>query len=428
MLQGRRGDHVPLRPAGMAPSRPPILLSLWRSQSVRGAAIFAFSGTAFAAGNLLLALKLSTTDYGSFALVVAVLVLSSSIAPLGLDQLMLRRHIPLTRRSMTPLLASATVVAVIAAAFTFYAYGLAIIEIMALALATVTAAVLRTVAGSLRRHGHAMTANMVDTSSDWIILLISLLAVVGVISTGTEATIGYLIGLFLVTLAGGLLLRHLERHSKAPVDKIDFKEAGSLLGIATAGAALVQLERLLIPLLLSLTDLATFAVLAAVAIAPFRVMGSGIVTSLAQQIRRANGPEARRKALLHETQLFGGLLVLACGFVLIVAPWAADVLTGGKYHVSFLLAAAACINGVGKVLQALPRAVIVGAGSRRDLHGANLSIWLCVLGTIIGSLIGYRAGLAGLVAGAAVGNIVATLPLAIIARRMLKPKARSGAV
>lgn len=388
--------------------------------------MFAFSGAAFAAGNLLLALKLSTTDYGSFALVVAVLVLSSSIAPLGLDQLMLRRHIPLNRRALMPLIASATAIAVIAAAFTLYAYRLEIIEIVALAVATVTAAVLRTVAGSLRRHGYAMTANIVDTSSDWIILLLSLLAVVGVISTGTAATVGYLIGLMLVTLAGAALLRHLERNVKFRVERIDFREAGSLLGIAAAGAALVQLERLLIPLLLTLADLATFAVLAAVAIAPFRVMGAGIVTSLAQQIRRAHSPEARRKALLHETQIFVGLSALACLFVLVVGPWAADVLTGGKYQVSLLLAAAACINGVGKVLQALPRAVIVGGGTPRDLHGANMSIWLCVLGTVVGSVIGYPAGLAGLVAGAAIGNIVATLPLAIIARRMLRPVDQPG--
>ncbi|HET6621039.1 MAG TPA: hypothetical protein VFG64_13980, partial [Dongiaceae bacterium] len=63
------------------------------STSLAASLVFAFSGGAFALGNILLARHLPVAEFGRFGLVMALFLISSQVAPLGIDQLMLRRRI-----------------------------------------------------------------------------------------------------------------------------------------------------------------------------------------------------------------------------------------------------------------------------------------------------------------------------------------------
>ena len=96
----------------------------------------------------------------------------------------------------------------------------------------------------------------------------------------------------------------------------------------------MQLERLLAPRLLSLEDLARFAVVATLVGSPFRMLQMGAGYTLLPRLRAATSPHARWKLVRHEAlavALIGG----AGGVILLsAAPWIADRLLAGKYELS----------------------------------------------------------------------------------------------
>ena len=63
----------------------------------------------------------------------------------------------------------------------------------------------------------------------------------------------------------------------------------ALAGLAASGLLLVQLERLVLPHLLPLSDLALYGVLGAIAGSLFRVLQMGVGFSLLPRLRAASG-------------------------------------------------------------------------------------------------------------------------------------------
>jgi O-antigen/teichoic acid export membrane protein len=395
----------------------PMLLLL-RSPSIKGAILFAMSGGAFALGNLLMAAGLSQRDYGHFALLLGVMAITSNIAPLGLDQVLLRRPVRLGQSYLKPILISGGLIAVAAGIMTRSLYDLPWPEVLALMAGTVIYAVVRTIASALRRHGLPTSATLAETCTDWMILLGGIGVVAGLVHTG-ESVAGFIVvaGVVLMVVAARFL-RPRELELK-PTSSPRVLEAMPLLGIVAAGALSLQIERLLIPLLLSIDSLATFAVLAAVAVAPFRVLSAGIIASFAQQLRVAKGREEHRRLLAHELRLFGFVTVIASLGVTLVGPFAGDVLTAGRYHLDMPLCAAASFSGCARILQAIPRAVAIGIGSPADWTRLNVHLWFYVTSAAAGAALGAHWGLAALVAGAGAGSALATVPMWMSMRAML---------
>ena len=403
---------------------PPLV----RSPSLHGAMIFAMSGAAFALGNLLMASAMAKSHYAHFALVLAILAITSNIGPLGLDQILLRRDVRAGWRYLAPILASTTILAMLAAAIAYPLYGINPRAVTALAMATISFALLRTSACGLRRHGMALTATLCETSADWCILAIGMASWAGWIADEASASLALATaGSVMMAVAHIILLRQ-ERDTPADTGPFRFIEAIPLLGIVAAGAALVQAERLLIPFVLSLEELATFAVLTSVAIAPFRVLSAGIVASLTQQLRGLHTLQERRELLAREIRIFAVLSGISALIVCTIAPPVANIFTGGRYGVGIGLCLAACVNGIVKILQAVPRAVATGIGTAADLHRVNVSMWLCVLGTILGALFCAPWGLSTFMLGAATGSGLGTLPALLMVRKKLSlPTSSSSA-
>jgi hypothetical protein len=94
-----------------------------------------------------------------------------------------------------------------------------------------------------------------------------------------------------------------------------------------------------------------------------------------------------------------------------VASW----VTAGRYQLSYMLVLAACISGCVKVIQTIPRVVIIGCGSYRAVALLNGLGWLGIIISTIGGFIGSAWGLVGLILGVALGGFLISLPMVLMA-------------
>jgi hypothetical protein len=206
------------------------------------------------------------------------------------------------------------------------------------------------------------------------------------------------------------------------------REGLSLLGITAAALLLMQLERLLAPRLLSLEDLARFAVVAALVGSPFRMLQMGAGYTLLPRLRAATSPQARWKLVRHEALAValiggaGGILLLSA------APWIADRLLAGKYELSGGLMLAALVSGVAKLGDAIATTMVWALASPRQLAMLNWVSWACAgIGVVLGWL-GARWGLLGLMYGVTAAWICRGAVSGALAAALLGRESTSGAL
>jgi hypothetical protein len=155
--------------------------------------------------------------------------------------------------------------------------------------------------------------------------------------------------------------------------------------------------------------LATFAVLAAVAGSPYRVLQMGIGFTLLARLRKAVGIDERKKIVKYEV-----LFAVVTTFTASIVVWYAtipfvDWFLKGKYELNAILIAAAIVAGLAKVLAAFATAGVGALGSASDLSKLNKSSWLGVAVAVIGAVYGARAGLEGVLFGVAAGWLIYAL-------------------
>src|SRR6185436_16133469 len=109
-------------------------------------------------------------------------------------------------------------------------------------------------------------------------------------------------------LGWGLLVREpgFRRERK---EELVWSEALSLAGMDASGLLLVQLDRLLIARLLSLGELATYGVLAAIVGSLFRVLQMGVGYTLIPRLRSATSVMERRRLISHEAKLVSAVVI-----------------------------------------------------------------------------------------------------------------------
>lgn len=180
---------------------------------------------------------------------------------------------------------------------------------------------------------------------------------------------------------------------------------------------MVQLERLVIPMVLVIADLATFAVLAAIVGSPFRIVQMSVTHTLLPRLRAANSSRERKRLLLIEGATVTLVMALTCALVWLVTPWLLDRLLEGRYTLSPALMLAALVSGLAKVAAAFGGTIVLAIGSAQDLHVLTVLSWGSVALALTGALIGAQWGLTGLVYGVGVGWLAQTLAYAILAYR-----------
>jgi O-antigen/teichoic acid export membrane protein len=263
------------------------------------------------------------------------------------------------------------------------------------------------VAGAKFQSEHRFGISLALIQSPNIVLLFAALVVVALPARG--ALVAVLISSvgFVVAATVGWVILFRERHEKAQRDSaFPWKEALAFAGLDVAGLTLIQLDRLVIPHVLPVSELATYGVLAAIVGSLFRVMQMGVGYTLLPRLRAATTVQERRRLIAHEVWLVGWIVVIGSTLIWIVTPLVERVLLADKYHLTGSLIVAALASGVVKIANAFTKAAVSALATQRELAVLNLLGWASVVLAVAASVFGARWGLTGVIYGVALGWLV----------------------
>lgn len=389
---------------------------------LRSSAVFALSGAAFALGTLLLARVMPVEQFGELSLLLALFNIFCLLAPAGIDQVAVRHRLAPGGKLLGIPIAAGGLLGLAIGVVTILIGDVGIWEATALGLSIWVGGLVVSASGFLRAGGRLGLATWIFTGGNWGLLLIGLLGQIVEMPTAVVPFGLFLLGQTVIAIiAWSILFR--QKGDGAKVG-IAWHEAAALVGMAAVGTLALQLERVLIPSLIGLSELALFSVLASVAIFPFRIVTAGLEFSLTPRLQAETDPVRRRALFRRELALILAALVMATIVILLMAPWVANLITGGRYPLTMPLLLAACANGAVKFLQTLPRSILTACGTAGDLSFFNMTGWVGLVLGSIGGAVGTAGGVAGVVMGVAAGTLVGSVPGFMRARLALRVPVR----
>lgn len=384
---------------------------------------FGLGGVGYALGNLLLARALPPAEFGVFTLFLALVQIGVTLAPIGLEGQVNRRPGGAISPGR-PLLTSA----VVAAGTALVASSLYHIDagvIVALIISIITGGISRVVAAifqSRLRFGLALSLSQG--------LAIALLGAgaLALIAGGAPLRLlaAVVAGYYVISaaLGWGILTRNQHRGRN---EAHSFVEGLSLLGITAAALILMQMERLLAPRLLTLEDLATFAVVTTLVGSPLRMLQMGAGYTLLPRLSKATTREERQQLVRREAVAVGLIAFGGAGVTLLAAPWIADWLLAGKYELSTALIIAALASGIVKLVDGFATTMVWALGSARQLAMLNWVSWTCAVVGLAAAWVGTRWGLIGLMYGVTLGWVCRGAVAGGLAARLLRRAPVPGA-
>jgi O-antigen/teichoic acid export membrane protein len=191
------------------------------------------------------------------------------------------------------------------------------------------------------------------------------------------------------------------------------------VGLLASVLLLHYLERLVIPGLLGLEQLATFAVVATLVGSPYRVLHAGIAYALMPRMRAESTVEGRNRLLRSELKLVAALGVGGGAVLAGLALPLIHLLYGDKYRVGFLLVVAIALVGVIRLLYAVASATVGAIGDSQQLRVFNAAGWAGTATAAVGAVLFSVYGLVGVVGGAALGWVLRLAAATVLARRAL---------
>jgi O-antigen/teichoic acid export membrane protein len=382
--------------------------------------IYGASGLGFAGANLILARVLPTAEYALFTLFMALANLSFALAPIGVDGIVQRHHLAAGPSLLKHTLAAGLVTGLGSMLVGGFAYHLNP-SLLLLVFASTVGGGAMAVAGAQFQSEQRFGVSLALTQSPNLILIVGALAVaVTGIRDARPALVISSLGLVLAGVIGWWILFR-ERASK-PYRDTDFPwgEALSIFGLNAAGFLLVQLDRLIIPHVLSLHDLATFGVLAAIAGSLFRVLSMGVGYSLVSRLRAAGSVMERRRLMAHETRLVSAITIAGSVAIWFLTPWIEQAFLAGKYHLGGSLLAATIFSGIAKIMNSFTKSSVTALATAGEVSIVNLMGWVSVGVAIAAAVFGARWGLAGVIYGVGLGWLLRALMAAYITLRHLR--------
>lgn len=393
---------------------------VWLSPTLLSVVIYGGSGLGFAGANLILARALPTAEYALFTLVIALVNLGFALAPGGVDGIVNRRHLEAGPSVLIRTLAAALGTGLVFLLIARFGYHLSL-PLLLIIFAAIVGGGAMAVAGAQFQSEQRFGISLVLTQSPNLTLMVAALVVVA--AGITEARLPLAISALGFVLAGviGWWILFRERAAKPHRETgFPWSEALSFAGLNATGLILVQLDRLLIPYLLPLHDLATFGVLAALAGSLFRVLQMGAAYTLTPRIRAAAGVVERRRLIAHEARLVSAIVVAGSVTIWFVTPLVERHFLAGKYHLGGSLLLATIFSGVAKVLNAFTRSTVTALASASELSIVNLFGWVSVAVAVVAAILGANWGLTGLIYGVGLGWLLRASTSFYITLRHLK--------
>jgi hypothetical protein len=358
--------------------------------------VYGASGLAFVGANLLLARELPSEQFALLTLLVALSTLGYHLAPFGLDGVVLRGHVDagwaLLKRAALVALAVGLVTGLAAASFYGVTAGLA-----ALLFACTTAGGLMLIASAkFQSERRFVLALGLTAMLPNLLLLGGAAATIAADGRTADLTVEVL-AVGLAAAAGVSWLLVLRERRPARALAVPWSEAFVLAGVSAAGMLFIQLERLVIPHVLTVADLALFGVLGAIAGSLFRLLQMAVGFTLLPRLRSAATVFERRALIARELRFAVVIAALGGAAIFVLTPAIERWFLAGKYHLSMALLAAALFSGIGKIAHAFARATATALATPRELALVNAAGWVSAALALVAAVAAAPWGLTGVV-------------------------------
>ncbi|MEL7535589.1 MAG: hypothetical protein AAFM91_00855 [Pseudomonadota bacterium] len=405
----------------MSKSLTALLTGLLASPSVRSAIVFGIGGVGFSLATLLLARFMPTDDFGRLALLLALIQVGVALGPAGLDLLVNRERLDPTRRIGRTVLSTASLASLGIVGTAWLLYDLPIWLLPALGCAILAAAVSKVGAAFFQSHRQFNTSLALVQVHNFILLATVTVAMASP-ETALVTVLWLVAGGYLATALLGWMVA-LRRFGTTGDDQT-FRWNDGLHGVGIIFAVLVlaQTERIVIPLILSLEDMALFGVLAAVVVAPFRMLQLAVGYTLLPRLRNAAGAAEARQILRGEILIAVQVGLLGAAVVYWLGPVVIDIIVGDKYELDASLLLAAIGVGWLRLVQSISVATVNSLGDSASLRRLNLFAWLSLGVAVASATVLGGFGLTGVVIGVGAGWLVLSIAGLILASRTLSQK------
>jgi len=393
------------------------------STTLRSMVVYGASGLAFAGANLLLARAMSTEHYALLTLLVALTTLGYHLAPAGLDAVVTRGRVDVGPAMLRRVAVATTMIGTGVCGVALSAYGLSTGTAVLLLIATIAGG-LMLVAAARFQSEQRFTLSLALLNSPSLVLMLA--AVATLAAESRTATLPFAIltlGLVIAAALGWLLVLRERRLGTPSVAAIPWGETFALAGVAAAGMLLIQLERLVIPHVLPLADLALFGVLGAIAGSLFRLLQMAVGFSLLPRLRKAATVCERRQLIAHELRFAIVIAIAGAAAILVLTPLVERWLLAGKYHLPLGLVLAALFSGIAKIAHAFSKAAATALATPRELAFVNAAGWVSVALAVGAAVVAARWwGLAGVIYGVGTGWLAwAVLSFVLVTRHLRVP-------
>jgi O-antigen/teichoic acid export membrane protein len=379
------------------------------------------SGLAFSLANILLARGLAPGPFAMLSLMLALVQIAWACGPGGIDLTIIRHHLRASARVIVAVMATSAVVAIALAIVAAEQYRMSSELVVCIASSAVAAAVTRTGAAFLRSRGRLVSSLFLSQVQSFVLLLLA----GGVLLAHSADAFGPAIvitGTYVLTALGGVHLarEHAGTGADLPRFSVLLRDSFAASGIVIAIQLLWQLERIVIPRLLSNQDLAMFAAAAAIAAGPFRMIQMGSQHAPIPALRASRD---RRHALQILRTEVAAIALSAVG-ALFVACWLTPLVLRSvlddRYRLAPGLLSAFAITGIVKVVHGMVVAIVQARGSTAALGRLNVASWFGLGLAVLFSCVGAESyGVSGVVFGAGVGWLTTTIAASTYAWSLL---------
>jgi len=397
---------------------------LIKSTTVRAAAAFAVAGLAHAVAALLLARQLPELQFAYVALFLAFLDFGAPVGAGGADTVIVRYNLAATAALLRRVLATALLVALLVyfVSRQYYEFSLPLALVTAFAI---IAGAGNRVAASIWQSMQRFSLALLQLQSSHVVLAV--LAVTAIVFGWQGALLVCALHATYLAILGtvGWRKTRQSRPSDAPGPaQYPWHECVPIVLIAAGAQLAMQTERLLIPHLLRIEDLALYGVLAAVVGSPFQMLSIAVGYTLMPRLKALGSKAQRNSALRNEAVLVIPLAAFGALIAWLLGPWIAHLFVGDKFLLTSPLILAAILVGLGKVGNAFPATIVKALGNSSDLNWLSVIGWLG-LGVSVAAAWWLAAwGLPGLLVGVATGWAIRIVLSALLAQRVLQ--IRSG--
>jgi len=327
-----------------------MLRTLYRSPALRSAASFGIGGVAFAVANLIFARAISARDYGLLSLMIGVVAVAGPMAPLGVDYVVVRRGWALNHGLRRQGLLTSALVGLLTVAVAAWLYRPGLYLLAAILVATVATSVSQLVSAHYQSQRQFGISMLFIQATNWSLLAIAVVAwMFGIASAAPSAALIAASGVIIALAGWFLVARRQAAEPEAVTMSGHWQEAVSLMLINVTGSALLQLERLVLPMTVGIEQLALFGVAAALVGSPFRMLQMAATFTIVPRMRDAATVAERRRLLRHEFALFCVIMAPASVALWLLAPAIAHWFLHGKYDLGGPLILAMILSGLLKV-------------------------------------------------------------------------------